>query len=220
MFKDMDMLESCNQKKISTNKKEVVATGGGPYNQIYISKKEEVVGQICGLYAYVEGIQNANSAGGENDNFSSSSSEDDLNESVTKKSDVSHKRKRDDAKVLDLNPGTSKKYKQSLNNSACSIKDHLKHYIEADVKRGKEFSDSLQKISEILEKTNESINAIGANVRRVYKSVESLTTNLTNELKRHHKEIEKAAIEKNKLKKLDVEIKQKQFELEKLKEEY
>ncbi|XP_075162764.1 uncharacterized protein LOC142235395 [Haematobia irritans] len=47
------------RKKLSHNKRETKATGGGPYNQLVLSAAEERISQICGLHVMVDGISGA-----------------------------------------------------------------------------------------------------------------------------------------------------------------
>lgn len=209
------------KKKIATNKKEAKATGGGPYNQLYVSQKEETIGRLCGLYAIVEGIQNSHSFGTERSSSESSSSDEEdtshCQSSASKSTPVNNKRKRVENETLDETPSTSKRSTLSFKHKDDVLKDHLKEYIGSDIQNSKELSESLKLLGNISQKNSEQLEMIGSNIRRVYKAVENLSSTLTNELKRHHEEMEKAAFEKNQLKKTDLEIKQKSLELELLK---
>ncbi|XP_073828494.1 uncharacterized protein [Musca autumnalis] len=51
------------KRKFATNKKEVRATGGGPYNQMYISSNYEAIAMLCRLYNVVDGIGNSVACG-------------------------------------------------------------------------------------------------------------------------------------------------------------
>ncbi|XP_065355316.1 uncharacterized protein LOC135949807 [Calliphora vicina] len=196
--------KACTKKKITTNKKEAIATGGGPHNQIYISKKEEIIGQLCGLYSLADGVQNSISIIGSD----LLSSDDEI--TPTSRPD---KRKVEDDITCDK-PSTSKRASKRNDED---VKESLKGYIQDDIKNGKELSDSFKMLVEVCQKSDDKLHIIGSNTRRVYKSIENLTTNITNEIKRHNQQMEKAAFEKNNLKKMDLEIKEKQLELELLK---
>ncbi|KAH8285952.1 hypothetical protein KR054_000942, partial [Drosophila jambulina] len=47
------------KKKLSHNKKEVNATGGGPLNQMALSATENKVAEVCSLFKMVDGIEGA-----------------------------------------------------------------------------------------------------------------------------------------------------------------
>ncbi|XP_036348010.1 uncharacterized protein LOC118757403 [Rhagoletis pomonella] len=51
------------KKKLASNRRENMATGGGPYSQQVISPTEEAVAVVCNLYRAVEGIRGANTFG-------------------------------------------------------------------------------------------------------------------------------------------------------------
>ncbi|XP_017476075.1 PREDICTED: uncharacterized protein LOC108366254 [Rhagoletis zephyria] len=51
------------RKKLAHNRREAVATGGGPFKKYTLSEAEETVARISGLYAVVEGISMSTSFG-------------------------------------------------------------------------------------------------------------------------------------------------------------
>lgn len=51
------------KKKLASNRRENMATGGGPYSQQIVSPTEEAVAVLCNLYRSVEGIRGANTFG-------------------------------------------------------------------------------------------------------------------------------------------------------------
>nr|XP_041630770.1 uncharacterized protein LOC108085291 [Drosophila kikkawai] len=51
------------KKKLAHNKKESIATGGGPFNQMPLTDMETKIADLCGLFRMVDGIEGARSFG-------------------------------------------------------------------------------------------------------------------------------------------------------------
>ncbi|XP_036346162.1 uncharacterized protein LOC118755437 [Rhagoletis pomonella] len=69
------------RKKIAHNNSEARATGGGPYNKYVLTSTEEKIGQICGIFKVVEGIENTRDFG-QQENEEVSSNDDNERSSV------------------------------------------------------------------------------------------------------------------------------------------
>lgn len=71
------------RRKLAHNKSEVRQTGGGDYNQYVLTRTEESLAVVCGLYKAVEGIKGAKSFGIQGENVESSDSENSCSSSLT-----------------------------------------------------------------------------------------------------------------------------------------
>ncbi|KAL7725398.1 hypothetical protein ACLKA6_009739 [Drosophila palustris] len=51
------------KSKMAHNRRESVATGGGPYDQKYLQPAEEAIAVLCGLYKLVNGVKGTHTFG-------------------------------------------------------------------------------------------------------------------------------------------------------------
>lgn len=201
---------------MATNKREARATGGGPYNQLYISSRDEAIAKLCGLYDIVAGIDQSVSYGYQN--------VEENEERPINTPDSS-----DGEKDQEELPTTSSRPRKRQIETH-SIQQNLKKFMSDETSYYSELSKTLIKVHSTMEENNKIQKQLESNTRRMYRSLDKMNEcfneqtkaikNQTEEInrqrmenERHHKELEKAAYEKNLLKRKLLELQKQQLDL-------
>ncbi|XP_073841752.1 uncharacterized protein [Musca autumnalis] len=202
--------KSIIKRKLAANKKEVRATGGGPYNQMYISSKDEAIARLCGLYHVVDGIGNSVACG--------SQSVEPEEERPATSSDSS-----DTENVVDELPSTSANARKRKSKPSDCYQSAVKKFMSEETASKSKLTEILSKLQTTMEETKEVQKNVESNTKRMYRAFDKINENIneqTKELKRqgaeqlrHNKAMEKYLYEKNLLKKELLELQKQQYDL-------
>lgn len=162
--------KTCIRRKLSHNRAETNATGGGEYNQVMLTKDEKTVALLSGIYKTVDGIQNTSAFGVP---YSNSSEQIPSLQQVEMKSKASSKEElpNNDLEVptssqkqsnvsttIHLPPNKQSREKQAnvaaLVHDEITAMNEISSKLDALVKVAETNSSNLQSLCKLIEKSN------------------------------------------------------------------
>ncbi|XP_036345206.1 uncharacterized protein LOC118754436 [Rhagoletis pomonella] len=167
------------RKKVAHNNTEARATGGGPFNKHVLTKTEDAIARLCGIYTVVEGIANTADFGaptGSNE-ISSEASSDDI-------------------------PSTSAAASTRSRRREPAVSDSLKTNIGEQTSAMKSLVDELQ---DNVDATNE----VSTGIKSLCEAVKEMTVAIqegNQEKKMHHLQMERLRHTENELKQKECEL--------------
>lgn len=206
--------KACIRKKLSENRAETTATGGGPNNMQHISSKDDAVAKLCGLYTAVEGIKGVQSFGVtrkepnesiELENINVDSLADTFLEELP--DEISEpKRKVRRVEPTQHNLHDFMRNQITTNEQICTIFQDVSNVSKSILKEQKEISKNIYKMRKALE----SLTAV---IKEKKEEEHIYHNEKMKEIKRNNFEVEKCLKKKQemKIKELELEIERNSF---------